>query len=245
MKKLLPAVLLGLFIASACFGATLSELRTDIRYAILDTTNTTTINQKYSDTFLNYRINQTAQEIARATLPIYTYDLISPVTGQMEYTVSTDTAKIDRVCYWQVLGNTDSYKKLNFATLANLDENKGLTWEGLGSGLPTDYYVRGKIIGLVPKPAGTYSHANAIKVYYYKTPMDMLSDDAEPWEGVYNLKDYHSLIVIGVTYKCKKDKGDQTWKDDYTTYMNGIARMQQDLSTIRPDSSVIPVVNPK
>ncbi len=243
MFKRIIACLGLLYFASTSFSATLSEIRSDVRYSIRDTTATTN-NYKYSDVFLNYRINQTAQEIARATLPIYTSKLISTVTGQMEYTVSTDTAKIDRVCMWQTVSTTDNYKKLTFATLSNLDDRKGSTWESSGAGNPTDYYVRGNIVGLVPKPDGAHSFTNALKVYYYKIPIDMCSDSAEPWEGIYNLKDYHSLIVIGVTYKCKKDVGDQTWKDDYTTFLSGLARMQTDLNTVRPDSQVIPIVRP-
>jgi len=157
----------------------------------------------------------------------------------MEYTVSSETAKIDKVVY-MISTTTDSYKKLTFATIQSLDNEKGSTWEQLADGLPTHYYVRGNVIGLVPPPSSTYAIANALKIYYYKSPSDMVSDTDIPWDGLYFLTDYHRLIVLGVTIKCKKEKGSDITADK-NEYDMLLLRMQTDLNAIRPDSQVIPI----
>jgi len=239
MVRLLLTAIFVAVLFSPAVASTLGELRNDIRYHIIDTT-TTSRTTRYSDSILNYRINQAAREIARASLPTYTTKLISPTTNQQEYTISTDTAKVDKVVY-QINSTTDSYRKLTYGTPQSLDNDKGLMWEQLSAGLPTHYYLRGNTLGLVPKPSGSYCFANGIKVYYYKSFADMVSDSDQPWDGQYNLIDYHYLIMLHVSIQCKDETGLPIDRD-MATYNAGIARLQTDINAVRPDNQTIPVV---
>ena len=99
MKKLFAVI--GLMLIGVLVNAmTLGDIRKDIRYKIHDTTDTVQVsNLRYSDAFLNTRINQVMKEISQGTYPIYNKQLINAVTGQQEYSVSTDTVKIDKVVF--------------------------------------------------------------------------------------------------------------------------------------------------
>lgn len=220
MRSIVLAILL---FPSIVFGMTRSDIRDEVRLKIRDT-STTTANLRYTDAQLNKKIGFVEQEIAQATLPIYTKDLIDAVTGQIEYTISTDTIKIDKVVFL-ITSSTTSYKKLSNSTIQSLDNDKGLMWEGLPNGLPTNYYERGNVIGLIPAPSATYSTTNAIKVYYYKQPQGMGSDSDEPFDSIYSLRPYHYLIVLGASIKCKQDIG-MSIADDVALYNQGLQQMK-------------------
>ena len=230
--------LLFLFLTVSGYASTLGDIRTDIRLNISDSL-TQSNHQKYTDTFLNYRINQSAKEIARACYPLYTSQLIDAVTGQREYTVSTDTLKVDKVVFL-INTSTGSYRKLIQSTIQSLDNDKGVLWESLPAGLPTNYYQRANIIGIVPAPSSTYANVAAIKVYYYKEMSDMVSDSDQPWNGIFAMQNYVDTLIYSVTWKCKKDKG-ENWQDDYKLYTDRLTKMQADLNIYRTDSTVINV----
>lgn len=228
MKKLIKILSILIFVPSIIYALTLSDIRDEVRLQIRD--NSTT--QTYTDAQLNKRIQIVEQEIAQATYPIYTKQLISPVTGQAEYTISSDTAKIDKVVYLNT-SSTTSYKKLNFSTIKSLDADKGIMWENLPSGLPTNYYTRGNIIGFVPAPGSGFCNPNSVKIYYYKKPQGVSSDSDVPFDDIYSLYPYHYLVTLGTTIKCKKDR-QMDITADVQMYNTGIAQMKYDVSN-EPD----------
>jgi hypothetical protein len=66
-----------------------------------------------------------------------------------------------------------------------------------------------------------------------------MSFDADlPFNRVAYLQDYSNLIVLGVSWKCKKEKG-LSWADDYTQYMTILGQMKADVSSMRPDNTTI------
>ena len=242
MRKLLIGLCLLVGVAASCFAtsatATLGAMRLDIRYSILDT-SATAQNYRYSDPYLNTRINQVQKEIVRAAFPLYNYALITPVTGQMWYTVSTDTAKIDRVSY-QVSVTTNNYQPLVYSTIKSLDVERGISWESLPAARPLNYVVMNNSIGLVPAPSGAYCFPGGIKVYYYQSAADMVNDSDTPFNGVTPYQDYSSLIVLGVTIKCKKEKGVVS-TDEQNMYLGMLGQFKMDVNNSRPDNSVINV----
>jgi hypothetical protein len=238
MRKIILSATLGLLCAASVSAVQLSDIRNEVRFMILDTT-TTSNNTRYSDAFLNQRINEAARELCRQTYPIYSKSLISAVTGQQEYLISTDTIKIDKVVFL-INTSTSSYRKLVFSTIQSLDTDKGIMWESLPPGLPTNYYVRNNYLGIVQAPSSVYAVTNAIKVYYYKMPQDMMSDSDQPFDGIFSLQDYSNILVYGTAIKCDQDMS-KPWADEQKTYDTMVQRMILDLSAQRPDSSVINV----
>jgi hypothetical protein len=231
-------------VAGSCFAtsatATLGAMRLDVRYSILDT-SATAQNYRYPDAYLNTRINQVQKEIVRAVFPLYNYALITPVTGQMWYTVSTDTAKIDKVSY-QINVTTNNYQPLVYSTVKSLDVDRGISWESLPSGRPLNYVVINSNIGLVPSPSGSYCFPGGMKVYYYQDAADMVLDTDLPFNGVTQYQDYSSLIVLGVTIKCKKEKGVPS-TDEQGMYVAMLNQFKLDVQSERPDNSVINVTH--
>ena len=238
MKKIFLAIAC-LFVCSFVHaGQNLGQMRYDIRYQINDTTDTSHIT-KYTDSFLNARINQVQKEICRMTYPLYSVGYITTSSGIATYSISTDTAKIDKVCYLiSTTGLINNYQKLTYSTVQSLDVDRGISWESLPVGRPLNFYELGTSIGLVPAPSITYSYANAVKIYYYQIPADMSFDADLPFNGVAYLQDYSNLIVLGVSWKCKKEKG-LSWADDYTQYMTILGQMKADVSSMRPDNTTI------
>lgn len=241
MKKLL------LFFYFVCASIplnamTLSEMRSEVRFRIHDTTSTVNVfNLRYSDSFLNTRINQVMKEISQTAYPIYSKQLISAVTAQQEYAVSTDTIKIDKVVFL-ISSSTSSYRRLTYETPNSLDTDVSPTWEQNPPALPLYWYQINNKIGIVPAPSGTYSVANAIKIYYYKQPQIMLSDTDSPFDGVYSLESYHYLIVLGTVIKCKQDIGLDA-SGEKQIYDIGVARMAADMGAPPPRQGVINVTH--
>jgi len=213
MKKKLLYMFTVLFLFSnLVFGLTRGEIRTGIRYKIRDTTDTlNNDNPRWTDGILNQRINNAQDFIVGYTHCLYDKYLISPVTGQSEYNLPPGWTTIDRVSYMHTT-STSGYKKLTQSEQVNLDRDMQ-TWEIRTAGYPMYYYIRGSSIGIVPKPSGGYSHANALKIEYYKKPTDLTADTDIPFDGFYNLYIWHDLIECKVTAECLEDENKTTQAD--------------------------------
>ena len=222
-------------------AATLGQIRNDVRYRVLDTL-TVSHNTRYTDDFLNYRINEVQKEIIKATYPAYTSNIIATTAGVGEYFLSSDTLRVDKVVY-MINSSTSSYQKLAYSTIQSLDTDRGLQWEALPPSRPMNYYFKGNIIGLVPRPSAAYATNYSLKIYYYHQTAQLVNDDDIAFGNIYVMQPYCSLITDGVVIKCQQDKG-ADWSNAYTAWQAGIAAMKNDINSTRPASTVINVTNP-
>lgn len=234
MKKVLIGIIL-LFCVSAANALQWSAIESQVRLQVADVEDTTN-NNRYTSADLMARANMAQNDIAFITRCLYTQYSTATVADTQEYRKPPLLITIDRVSVVQST-TTAYWKKLNSNTMPGLDRDK-MTWESYSAGPPTDYYERGDYIGLVPKPSSTYAYDTGLKIDYYKLP-DEIDDDAdEPFDGVYYLRPYHNLIVLGVVIMCKKDEGDwsavQVLQAEYASMLN----LMMESLRLKPDGRI-------
>ena len=237
MRNLIIAFCL-LFPTFSYAGQSMGEMLVDIRYSISDST-ITSHTSKYTDAVLIAKMNQVQREICRLAMPIYASQFMATTAGVQEYSISSDTEKIDKISFLLQSGTTN-YQKLTFSTIQSLDTDRGINWENLPAARPMNYYLKSGVFGLVPAPSSSYSYASAMHIYYYQIPTNMVNYSDLPFNSIVWLQDYSNAIVEGVVWKCKKEKG-MSWQDDYTMYNNIVGQLKSDVSNMRPDNSTINV----
>lgn len=193
MKKIL--VLLVLF-SSNVYALSLLEIRNQVRRNVEDL-NITSALESWTDTELNFLINQGQREICDETYCLYTSSSITTVAGTQEYTLDSDIQFVDRVIY----DNLPLVKK----TIQELDREIS-TWLSTSSGTPTSYYIdyEKKRVGVYPKP-GT----GTLILYHQMIPTDLSSDADIPFNTVYKYYPYHHVIIDYVLSYIYYQIGDQ------------------------------------
>lgn len=208
MKRSIFAGIALVFAYSACFGLTLSDIRSEVRRNVKDTTDTTNYT-RWTDAVLTARINMVQKEVASYTRCCYNQYVTTPTAGTQEYAKPSDIITIDRVSYISYSSATANgqYKKVGWASMGMLDRDL-VSWEYSADGLPRYYYERGEYIGLYPAPSTTYVSTGCLKIDYYCHPTDLSSDSDVPFNSDTDLYAYHSTIIPGVVAMCLKDMGD-------------------------------------
>jgi len=206
------------------FSATLSQLRDDIRSQLKDN-NPTETNRRWSDTLLNFRINQIQTNISEETRCLIARISTHTIANQREYNFPSDMIAPIRLAY-HIHGSTPpAYKKLEFYIIGGLD-NENANWENLSAGLPTKYYEFGDKYGLHPKPSAVYTSTYAVQIDYYQRAADMIADSDIPFNGDVLLYPFHKLLILGVVIWCRGDQGMPS-PDLETKYYALIGRMYE------------------
>lgn len=205
MKKHFIVISLFLVLCGISQATTLSDIRSQVRYDIRDTTDTVNIDVRFSDTILNQRINIVQDYVVRYTKCLYTRNISTPVAGQQEYLLPSDCSAIDRVRF------TGSAQRLVGRTLAGLD-NEIPSWESTSAGIPRYYYRRGNNIGLYPAPSVTLATSGALKIDYFQKATAMTSDSDTIFNGDASLADYANVIIEGVDIMCLQTMNEDTTK---------------------------------
>jgi hypothetical protein len=203
MKRIFGSLLFVIVFTSVSFALTLGEIRQQVRYDISDSTDTVNINSVFTDTTLNARINMVVDQITSYTRCLKGRCLITPIAETQEYRLPEDCIAVDRVAFVSVAVSSTTYRKLVGREFVGLDVTYP-TWESQGSGCPREYYIRRNLLGLYPKPSATYAQVRALKLDYYKRSAQMVSDSDEPFDGDYSLRQYHYLVITGVTVMCRR-----------------------------------------
>lgn len=204
MKKIIISTVM-VFSVTSSWALNMGEVRKEIRYKIIDTTETVN-SPRWSDKIINEMINNSQNRIALFTDCCYSRWTIDTSTGIQEYDKPADMYKIDMVRYMQN-SSTYSYKRIDYKDFAALDRDVSTSWISYSSGMPTYYYERGAKIGLQPKPGLTYAQVNALMVEGYKMPAAMDDDTDIPWDTDYSLIPFHSLIVLDVSSEIRDSEG--------------------------------------
>jgi len=205
MKKIIFSFLLILSVITVGFSATLSQLRDDIRSQLKDN-NPTETNRRWSDTLLNFRINQIQTNISEETRCLIARISTHTIANQREYAFPSDMIAPIRLAY-HIHGSTPpAYKKLEFYIIGGLD-NENANWENLSAGLPTKYYEFGDKYGLHPKPSAVYTSTYAVQIDYYQRAADMTADSDIPFNGYVLLYPFHKILILGTVIWCRGDQG--------------------------------------
>lgn len=199
-----------------CFGLNRGEIITIIREKVNDSD---TVNSRWSDAILIPNINEAELEFIRRTRAQKSQYYITTTTSAKEYTLPSDWLNSNRVSYAIIplTSSTTNYKKLEYWTMAGLDE-KYSNWENGDLGSPTRYYYRGQSIGLYPAPSTSYDGENYLKIDYNAKSSTMTGNTDIPYDDISYLYPYHKAIVWYVCHLCMIDTGNL----DLANYFMGL-----------------------
>lgn len=201
MKKSFLIALFACFSLLACpysFGATLSEMRTEIRRNLRDTDST---RQKYTDSQLLDFINQAQREIVTATwLSEETSSYM--LTQRTTYYLLPDTAIAVKYVDFRKSGS--NVIALQQETIESL-KNGNINWQFI-SGSPVYYYIEKSsanrhLISYIPIPNATST--GTVTIRYVNRVDDLSSDSSVPFNNKLHLYPYHNTIVYYVSFRLK------------------------------------------
>lgn len=222
MRAVLLSIVFGFTFLSNLQALTLGQLRTEIRRNVRDT-NSTSDDQRYSDSTLLDYINEAQREITNATwlTEKTTEYVLSPRTTY--YNLPDDTLNILQVKFTPRTGAS------NMIDMAETSRPQLKTtfpnWEAV-PGQPVYYFVDQSSfsantsstslrISYIPIP--TNLSTGTVKIWYYNQPRDLLNDTDIPFDARKHIAPYHSAIVFYVTMRLKTLEGRS---DEAAMYMN-------------------------
>lgn len=183
-------VLSPLVLPSPGWGLQLSDLKTNCRTALRDTTSDTNF-QRFSDAQLTSFVNDGQNQINNVVEPLlgaYQFDLTA---GSREYALPTDFKAMYRV--------TLNNQRLQGTGYNALDAN--FTNWTTGTSTSTMYYLNAYSsvtasiqIGFYPTPRFTTS-GKSVLLFYFQAPALLVSDTDVPFNGRRSLYAYHDLLT--------------------------------------------------
>lgn len=190
MKKLF--YVLFFFISVNASALTLSEIRTNARLLIKDSSSS---RQRYTDAQLNKFINEGQKDVINNTWVITKSTTITLLNGTTYYSIPSDTLSVYRV--------TRERKNLPETSLQKLDgDSSNGSWASSG-GTPISYFQdpsQTNKIGFYPWPNSS-SSTGTVTFFYYAQGTDLSSDSDEPFNGEDRFTPYHDLLEYFVAYR--------------------------------------------
>jgi len=193
---------------------TLSEIRSQIRRYLNDV-STDTSKQRWSDTELNFLINQAQKEICDTVWCLYKSSTIYTVANSTYYALPNDLYVIYRV--------TIDNEVLPEKTIKALDAEDAY-WMKASAGKPEYYYITldKARIGLYPTPDKQYK----LKIDYVRIPSDLTNDSDVPFDNVKKYYPYHYLLIYYVVGHCWLEEGKTAQaRDMFQLYAIGLQKM--------------------
>jgi len=205
----------------------------DIYNEIKDAANekTGTDSGRFTDAQYLRKANMVMREICIETECLQSSAVADSVADQLEYSKSSDTAKIKRI---EVKGASDAdYSAVVPVSMETLDswEQRGIItrpWRDQTADKPSYWYTRGEVYGFHPKFSAAIT--SGIQVFYEEQPTEMTATTDVPFNTDTTLYGYHRLIVYGVLANIAPTLGLDTkyWSEKYE---NGKAQMKNKLES--------------
>ncbi len=230
-RGILAAAVLMVFLGlvTGAQALTLSEMRTQIRRNIRDTSTDTTV-QAFSDaTILSY-VNEGQKEMNLLVWSVIGSTTITLATNTTYYSLPDNLLAVNQVSYSRTSpAGTVELKEVSERSLQQSNPD----FERQTAGPPVNYFTRQSLtggnailLGLVPAPSS--SAAGTLMVQYISQPADLSGDSDVPFDGLLHLAPYHNLIVYYVSSKLTMIRGRTDESTAYATlYGAGLQLMTQ------------------
>lgn len=188
-----------LFLASVCYGLTLSEIQTEIRRNVKDT-GQLGARQRFSDTILLSFINEGQRDVVNKTWCIKNTNSITLVADTTYYDLQSDAIAVKDA--WFVDSSDDVTDLEEVLERSFRQSNPGFEDD---AGNPTQYFIRittstadNLEMGINPVPN---SASGTIYYDYFAQATDLSGSSDEPFEGLHHLLPYHDALIYYVTAK--------------------------------------------
>lgn len=164
-----------------------------------------------SDANLLIFLNLACTEFINKTEAIPTSSTFNLVLDLTEYPLSTyitTFSKVRKEGLWIYNAVSTKWKRLDSTTVPYLSANYP-DFLNTSSGLPQRYSIDGDTLTLHPKASSTYAGTNYLKLFYYKSSVDMVSSSDYPFTGSTtqrypHLADYEEGLIDYVRFFIKQ-----------------------------------------
>ncbi len=200
LKVLSVCIVLCMGFVSHSQALTRSDLRTQIRQQVKDTSSS---RQRYSDTILNNYINEVQRDFVNRTWSIERSTGFDLAVNTTYYDLPINMIAIKFLYFTNQSGQVTMLDESMERSLRQSNPD----WESEGGNAPTDYLVRTSTtgsaeieIGIFPIPT-VVSSTGTINMTYFSQVANLSSDNSIPFEGYNVLVPYHDSIIYGVAAK--------------------------------------------
>ncbi len=224
---------------------TLSDMRTEVRRSVRDTSSITNL-RRYSDTVLTTFINEGQRVISYRTGIVTDSSPVVLSSGVNFVAVPTNFINAFRVTWSTATNSTCCEINLPELDLRQLDEDNGNTdWTSSTASTPSNYYM------IYSQTARVFVHPipqtnGYVKMYFYALPADLSSDSDIPFDSSLRLYIYHDLIAYYVIARILTIEGIAEEAAYYTQlYEMGIAEINQKFGRkpqreVKPSKEITP-----
>jgi len=228
MKKYIAAALI-LFITVSANAMSFSDIRTISRTLARDPIPASG-SPRISETLVSQLANIAHQQISMFTWCCEDSASISIVSGQREYSFTSDMVAIERV---SLDGNV-----LPATSIAKMDIKDSAWSQSVSTATPTYYYSNPglHVFGFDSYPDTTTD--STINVTYIKQPADLVLDADIPFDAQTRLYPFHyTICLLTAALMCYSDNRAAEGNVYYTMYIDNVKNMT---STIRLSPDYIP-----
>lgn len=185
---------------STCGNSTLVDIRNEVRRKINDPSNVYSTN-RYSDSDLNYYINQAQKEICLETQCLRSYATATLTAGTTDYYLPTNCLGIDRIeAFGTLIQETD---------IKDLDRDDD-GWFTVDPDSPTYYYPNKGLQTIGFYTAPEYTSAT-VELWYTKIPANMTSDTDEIFNSDPKLNEFQYVLVLAAISHILFIEADPRW----------------------------------
>jgi len=196
-----------ILLTSSAWGLDLSEIRTQVRRIVRDTSTDTTL-IRYSSSVLNGHINEGQRDFVNSTWAIEISTDIGLATSTSYYDLPTDLIAVIQVLLTKQSGDVvilEEQLEVSYRQrFPDFEQQKGD---------PVEYYLRQSTSGANPLELGVSpvpsvsTQEGTLAIRYYGQPTDLSSDTDVPFNGLNHLFQYHHALVYYVSAKIKIIEG--------------------------------------
>ena len=217
MNKRTSIPLVGLFLlmAGTAHGLTLSDIETQIRRNLRDTSTDTSL-QRYSDAVIDSLINEAQRDVVNQTWCLDASTGVVLTVNTTFYYLPTDLIAVKSARFTDSSNNTYVLEEKNERSFRQNNPD----WQKQ-TGKPVNYFVRDATdtatayqVAYYPIP-GAVSSTGTVNIEYYSQATDLDDDTDVPFDGKRFMYPYHEVLVFYPTYRLKMTEG-QT--NDATLY---------------------------
>lgn len=237
MKRNVIILLTLIFTSPIAKALTLSDIETQARRHVDDTATSASL-QKYGDTIIDALANEAQRDIVNQTLCIQTSTGYALTAGVTYYALPSDFIATKNVIFQDRTNNVYVLKQVLPRSYLGLNPNYEKSSSGGQS--PTNYQIRDSTTGANTQeisyiPVPTTSSTGTVRVDYYVRATDLASDSDVPFDGNYNLYQFHDLIVYYVASRLFLMEGNTNGGAVYSQlYQAGLALMKEKFG-VNPD----------
>lgn len=218
---------------------TLSDLKTEIRRNVRDTSTSSTL-QRYSDGLIRSFINEAQKDVVNDTWCLQNTTFYVLTAGVTYYALPSDFLAVMQVNYRESTGRIRGLDEVSKRALFQQNPD----W-ARQAGPPVNYFTQystqaATTLDIVYVPIPTSASTGTAIIDYYSTVTDLSDDSDVAFNGLRHLYPYHHSIIDLVSYRISMIEGDVSAAEVYLKMYAG--RVQTMMNRFKNSPNYLPSV---